>query len=43
LVPVLEEGAGFMGVGDRVIVATIVGIMAIVQTPTSALIVMVQV
>ena len=32
-----------MGVGDRVIIATIVEIMAIVQTPSSALIVMVQV
>ena len=31
-----------MGVGDRVIVATIVEIMAIVQTQTSTLIVMVQ-
>ena len=42
MVLVLEEGAGFVGVGDSVIVATIVGIMAIVQTQTSALIVMVQ-
>jgi hypothetical protein len=43
LVPVLEEGADFVGVGDRVIVATIVGIMAIVQTQQIIVMVMVQV